>query len=167
MAAAGSGHGANPTRGRFKTDEQAAECVSLLIDAGVDPNEAVARSGATALHAAAQHSWNETIRALAAKGADLELADSQGMRAIDHARGNGGRGGNDSQTPEQKATVKVLRDLIVAKTGREPLERAAAPAGGGRGPGGGGPGGRGGPPGGAPGAATPIPGAAAGQATVR
>jgi ankyrin repeat protein len=147
MAAAGSGHGSNPTRGRFKTDEQGAECVKLLIEAGVNPDEAAARSGATALHAAAQHSWNETIRMLAAKGADLELADSQGVRPIDHAKGTGGRGGNDAQTAEQKVTVKVLRDLIFARTGREPLEsvRAAAPAGG-RGTGGRG----GGPPGGAP-----------------
>jgi len=144
MAAAGSGHGSNPTRGRFKTDEQGAECVKLLIEAGVDPDEATVRSGATALHAAAQHSWIETIRMLAAKGADLELADSQGIRPIDHAKGTGGRGGNDAQTAEQKATVKVLRDLIFAQTGREPLESArAAPPPGGRG---GGPGGRGGGP---------------------
>ncbi|MEO8309461.1 MAG: ankyrin repeat domain-containing protein [Pseudomonadota bacterium] len=161
MAAAGSGHGTNPTRGRFKTDEQGAECAKLLIEAGVNPNEAAARSGATALHAAAEHGWNETIRMLAAKGADLELADRQGLRAIDHARGNGGRGGNDAMTAEQKASVKVLRDLIFAKTGKEPVETrlAAAPAGG-RGRGGGG-----GPPGGGVGAG--APGAAPEQAPAR
>jgi uncharacterized protein len=156
MAAAGSGHGANPTRGRFKTDEQGAECARLLIEAGVNPNEAAPRSGATALHAAAQHGWIETIKVLAAKGADLELADSQGIRPIDHAKGTGGRGGNDAQTAEQKATVKVLRDLIFAKAGREPLEsvRSAAPVGG-RGGRGGGPPGGGGAPGGAPPGAPP------------
>jgi ankyrin repeat protein len=147
MAAAGSGHGANPTRGRFKTDEQGAECAKLLIEAGVNPNEAVPRSGATALHAAAQHGWTETIKVLVAKGADLELADSQGLRAYDHARGNGGRSGQDAMTEQQKATAKVLRDLVFAKTGKEPQEfKPVAAPGGGRGPGG--PGrGAGGPPG--------------------
>ncbi len=137
MAAAGSGHGNNPTRGRFKTDEEGAACAKLLIEAGVNPNEAVARSGATALHAAAQHGWNETIKVLAAQGADLELADSQGMRAIDHARGNGGRSGQDAMSEQQKATVKVLRDLIFAKTGKEPQEFKPVASPGGRGPGGG------------------------------
>jgi ankyrin repeat protein len=163
MAAAGSGHGTNPTRGRFKTDEQGAECAKLLIEAGVDPNEASPRSGATALHAAAEHGWTETIKLLAAKGADLELADSQGMRAIDHARGNGGRSGIDAMTPEQKATVKVIRDLVFAKTGREPQVTVRTAPAGGRGRGGGPPAGGGAPGGGPPG----VPPAGAGAPPAR
>jgi ankyrin repeat protein len=122
MAAAGSGHGANPTRGRYKTDAQAAECSKLLIEAGADVNEAAVRSRATALHAAAQHGWNETVKLLAAKGADLEFADSTGLRAIDHAAGRTARGFLEPESGPQKETVKVLHDLIVAKTGREPQE---------------------------------------------
>ena len=122
MAAAGSGHGANPTRGRYKTDAQAAECAKLLIEAGADANEAVARTRVTALHAAAQHGWNETVRLLAAKGADLEFADSTGLRPIDYAAGRTARGFLEPEAGPQKETVKVLRDLIVAKAGREPQE---------------------------------------------
>ena len=38
MVAAGMGHGANPTRGRYKTDAEAAECVRLLQEAGAQVN---------------------------------------------------------------------------------------------------------------------------------
>jgi ankyrin repeat protein len=160
MVAAGSGHGANPTRGRYKTDAQAAECAKLLIEAGADVNEAAARTRATALHAAAQHGWNETIRLLAAKGADLEFADSTGLRAIDHAAGRTARGFLEPEAGPQKESVKVLRDLIFAKTGREPQEfKGTVPsqnrgtAGAGAGPG--------------AGAAGPGAGAGAGQAPAR
>ena len=36
MIAAGMGHGANPTRGRYKTDADALACARLLADAGAD-----------------------------------------------------------------------------------------------------------------------------------
>ncbi|MEO6185581.1 MAG: ankyrin repeat domain-containing protein [Steroidobacteraceae bacterium] len=122
MAAAGSGHGANPTRGRYKTDAQAAECVSLLIDAGADVNEFVPRSRATALHAAAAHGWNDTVKLLVARGADPEFADGTGLRPIDHAAGRNARGFLEPESAPRKETVKILRDLILAKTGREPQE---------------------------------------------
>jgi uncharacterized protein len=122
MAAAGSGHGANPTRGRFKTDAQAAACAGLLIDAGADVNEAVARTRQTALHAAAAHGWNDTVKLLAARGADLEFVDSAGLRPIDHAAGRSARGFLEPETAPQKETIRILRDLIVARTGREPQE---------------------------------------------
>ncbi len=121
MAAAGSGHGANPTRGRYKTDEQAAECSRLLIEAGADVNEAT-RTRQTALHAAAAHGWNETVKLLAAKGADLEFADSAGLRPIDHAAGRTARSFLQPETGPQKETMKIVRDLVFAKTGREPQE---------------------------------------------
>jgi len=140
MVAAGNGHGANPTRGRYKTDEQAAECVRLLIEAGADVNEAT-RTRQTALHSAAAKGWNETVKLLAAKGADLEAADSAGLRPIDHAAGRTARGFLEPETEAQKETMKILRDLIYAKTGREPLEFTPPPAGQG------GPAGAGGRPG--------------------
>jgi ankyrin repeat protein len=146
MVAAGNGHGANPTRGRYKTDEQAAECVRLLIEAGADVNEAT-RTRQTALHSAAAKGWNETVKVLAAHGADLEAADSGGLRPIDHAAGRSARGFLEPETEAQKDTMKVLRDLIFAKTGREPQEFTPPPPGqGGPGAAGGRPG-RGGPPG--------------------
>ena len=128
MAAAGAGHGANPTRGRFKTDADAAECVRLLLEAGVDVNQATERTNQTALHAAAAHGWIETIQLLAARGADLELADSAGLRPIDHAAGRTARNFLEPEAGPQRDTMNALRDLIKAKTGREPLEMKAPPA---------------------------------------
>jgi ankyrin repeat protein len=155
LAAAGSGHGNNPTRGRFKTDEEAAECVRLLVDAGVDVNQ-TDRSRQTALHAAAQHAWIHTVQMLADKGADVVFADSRGMRPYDAAGAGGGRGGGPE--PEaQKRTRDLLRKLVVARTGQEPAEYVP-PAGGrgGRGFGGGPPGRGGGPPGGRAGGPAPA-----------
>jgi ankyrin repeat protein len=131
LAAAGSGHGNNPTRGRFKTDEEAAECIRLLVDAGVDVKQAD-RTKQTAMHFAAQHAWPKAVQVLAEKGADLEAADSRGMHPYDMARGNGAA---TLEPGPQKDTVELLRKLIMAKTGRA-----------GRGGTGGPPGGRGVPP---------------------
>src|SRR5580698_752821 len=68
MAAAGMGHGFNPTRGRYKTDEQAMEGVKLLQAAGAGISGS-ARDGLTALHAAASHGWDGTVKLLVADGA--------------------------------------------------------------------------------------------------
>ncbi|HYP79967.1 MAG TPA: ankyrin repeat domain-containing protein [Steroidobacteraceae bacterium] len=128
MVAAGQGHGANPTRGRYKTDAQAAECVRLLVAAGANVNEAAPRTGGTALMAAAAHSWVDTIRELASHGADLEATDRRGLRAIDHAAGRAERGFLEPERAPSNETMQVLRQLIVAKTGREPLETKIAPS---------------------------------------
>ncbi len=153
MVAAGNGHGANPTRGRYKTDAEAAECVRLLIAAGADVNEAT-RTRLSPLHSAAGKGWNETIKVLAAAGADLEMTDSSGLRPIDHAAGRSARGFLEPETEAKKETMQVLRDLIFARTGREPLEYTPPPPGQGSAGGGrrGGPPGAGGPAGGPPGA---------------
>jgi ankyrin repeat protein len=122
MAAAGTGHGANPTRGRYKTDAEAAQCVSLLVDAGAEVNAADPRQRRTALHAAAAHGWAATVKTLADRGADLELADSRGLRAIDHAAGRAERGFLEPEKAPSNETITLLRELIVARTGHEPKE---------------------------------------------
>jgi hypothetical protein len=136
MVAAGQGHGANPTRGRYKTDAQAAECVQLLVAAGANVNEAAPRTGGTALMAAAAHAWVDTVRELAKQGADLEAADRRGLRAIDHAAGRAERGFLEPERAPSNETMQVLRELIVAKTGHEPLETKIAPSQSTRGTGG-------------------------------
>ncbi len=127
MAAAGQGHGANPTRGRYKTDAQAAECARLLIEAGADVDEAT-RTRQTPLHSAAGQGWNDTVKLLAAKGADLEAVDSSGLRPIDHAAGRTPRRFLEPESEAQRGTMNILRELIVAKTGREPVEYKGPPA---------------------------------------
>jgi ankyrin repeat protein len=122
MAAAGTGHGANPTRGRYKTDAEAAQCVTLLVDAGADVNAADPRQRRTALHAAAAHGWSATVKELAERGAELEFADSRGLRAIDHAAGRAERGFLEPEQTPNNETMKLLRELILARTGHEPQE---------------------------------------------
>ncbi len=129
MAAAGMGHGANPTRGRYKTDEEGAECARLIIEAGADVNHAQERTGQTALHAAAQHGWVKTMQLLADKGADLEFADSRGLHPIDYAAGRQPRGFLEPEAGSQKDAMDLLRKLILAKTGRQPLEYKGPPLG--------------------------------------
>ncbi len=86
MAAAGMGHGANPTRGRFKTDSDGAAALELLIAAGGKVGDQ-AQDGSTALHTAAAHGWNESVKALVTAGAPLETLDREGLTPYDHAAG--------------------------------------------------------------------------------
>jgi hypothetical protein len=62
------------------------------------------------------------VQLLAARGADLEFADTTGLRPIDHAAGRTARAFLEPEAAPQKETIKILRDLIVARTGREPQE---------------------------------------------
>jgi ankyrin repeat protein len=60
--------------------------VELLLDAGADPNGRN-EGGFTALHSAAQNGDAATARVLLAHGAESSLADGQGRRPADLARG--------------------------------------------------------------------------------
>jgi ankyrin repeat protein len=122
LAAAGMGHGANPTRGRYKTDAQAAECARLLIGAGADVNAGAPRNRRAPLHAAAAHGWNDTVKLLLAMGAKAEAEDSRGLTPLDHAAGRYERGFLEPEPAPYTETMKVLRDYIFAATGREPKE---------------------------------------------
>jgi ankyrin repeat protein len=166
MAAAGMGHGFNPTRGRYKTDEQAAEGVKLLQAAGASISGAD-RGGLTALHAAATHGWDGTVKVLVADGAPLQPTDRLGLRPIDYAAGRQPRAFLEPEHVPNDSTVKLLTDDIVAATGQKPLifagnlNRSTQGTGGaGLRPGGGE--GRGGGAAAAPAAGGAAPGAAAG-----
>jgi len=123
MAAAGTGHSFNPTRGRYKTDQEAAECVRILQLAGANIN-AHDRAGLTALHSAAKHGWDDTVKLLVADGAELQATDNKGLRPIDYAAGHYERAFLEPQPPRRESTIKLLTDLIVASTGHPPLEFA-------------------------------------------
>jgi uncharacterized protein len=122
MAAAGVGHSFNPTRGRYKTDAEAVECLKILHDAGGDVNAKVRGSNLTSLHAAASLGWDETIKTLVADGAQLEALDSKGLTPIDYAVGRHERGFLEPEHTRKDSSVTVLKDLIVASTGRAPKE---------------------------------------------
>ena len=121
MAAAGMGHSFNPTRGRFKTDAQAVECLRLIKAAGGEVN-APAENGLTALHAAAEHGWNETVKTLIAAGAQLEAPDRKGLMPIDYAAGRQERAFLEPEHKRYESTIALLREQIVAATGRAPKE---------------------------------------------
>ena len=120
MAAAGMGHGFNPTRGRYKTDEQAAEGVKLLQAAGASISGAD-RGGLTALHSAATHGWDGTVKVLVADGAPLQPTDRLGLHPIDYAAGRQPRAFLEPEHVPNDSTVKLLTDDIVAATGQKPL----------------------------------------------
>ncbi len=122
MIAAGMGHGANPTRGRYQTDDDAVEAVKILLKAGADINRRAA-NGQTAMHAAALKGWNATISFLAGNGAELEPKDHDGKTPLDFANGNYKPvfqgGGNPPPAPIPE-TVKLLKELIAKASAARP-----------------------------------------------
>src|SRR5580698_3161961 len=120
MAAAGMGHSFNPTRARYKTDDQTVEGVKLLQAAG-GKIDGSARDGLTALHAAAAHGWDGTVKQLVADGAALQPTDRLGLRPIDYAAGRQPRAFLEPEHVPNDSTVKLLTDEIVAATGQKPL----------------------------------------------
>jgi ankyrin repeat protein len=120
MAAAGMGHSFNPTRGRYKTDEQAMEGVKLLQAAGAGISGS-ARDGLTALHAAASHGWDSTVKLLVADGAALQPTDRLGLHPIDYAAGRQPRAFLEPEHVPNDSTVALLTQYIVAATGQKPL----------------------------------------------
>ncbi len=108
MAAAGMGHGNNPTRGRFNTEDDALAAVPLLLAGGADV-DARADNGRTAVHAAVEKGWGRVVRLLADNGADLNVADNGGRTPMDLAAGN--RGGRGGPAPPDAAMVAILNEL--------------------------------------------------------
>ncbi len=121
MAAAGMGHSFNPTRGRYKTDDDALESVKLLQAAGAKINSQ-AMDGQTALHSAAEHGWDDTVKLLVADGADLQPKDLRGLTPIDHAAGKQERQFLEPEHIKHDDTISLLKGYIVAATGQQPIE---------------------------------------------
>jgi ankyrin repeat protein len=119
------------------TEEEAMAAIGFLMDQGVDPATAD-NSGATALHKAAQRDFPELIRQMAAKGADINVGDREGLTPLDYALGNlprrmRGRGGTPpanatsgnataADTVPESAAAAVLREL----GGRQKEEQTTA-----------------------------------------
>jgi ankyrin repeat protein len=115
MAAAFMGQGPNPTRGRYKTEEQGAACLKLLIEAGANVN-ARTPQGQTSLHAAAQRGLNTIITMLAQNGADLTAKDSEQHSAVDYATGIPNSGGFLAPAPQRRPeTIALLQQLMAGK----------------------------------------------------
>ncbi|MGC1459044.1 MAG: ankyrin repeat domain-containing protein [Steroidobacteraceae bacterium] len=110
LAAAGIGSSALDTRGRYKTQAQAITVVEALLKAGANINE-TDHAGETALHGAAGWGWNDLVRTLADRHANLLAKDARGRTAADVALGSASASGRASAESHPE-TAALLRQLM-------------------------------------------------------
>jgi uncharacterized protein len=110
MAAVGKGWINSPTRGAFYSEEQALEVYALLRAAGADVNLRT-HFNETALHSAALRGWNDIVKRLVADGAELDIADGNGLTAIDFAMGRIPKGFNERNPEVRTETAALLKSL--------------------------------------------------------
>ena len=103
MAAAGNGSSGLDTRGRYKTEAQAVEAVNVLLASGVDINQRD-NNGQTALYGAATWGWNDLVKTLAARNADL--IDQGRSRSYRRRHRNGRR---TVAAPDAQASLHIPR----------------------------------------------------------
>jgi len=113
MAAAGLGSVDADTRGWYTTDDiqqRSIASLELLLAAGGEINAAGGRSDQTPLHAASFWGWNEVVKFLVSKGADVRAKDSRGLNAIDAALG---RAGGNSRGGQRVDVHQDTADLLI------------------------------------------------------
>jgi ankyrin repeat protein len=98
------------TRGRFKTQERAIEAVNLLTSAGALVNTRSNR-GVSAVHLAAGRGWDDMLKTLAAKGANLNAADVDRLTPLDYAMARTRVGFLQTKAPERTETAALLKAL--------------------------------------------------------
>jgi uncharacterized protein len=92
------------------TEPEAIAAIDFLLDRGVDPATAD-NSGATVLHLAALRDFPDLIRHMAAKGADVNVADREGLTPLDYAVGNLPRRLRAKPPPADNDAAAALREL--------------------------------------------------------
>jgi ankyrin repeat protein len=112
MAAVGAGARPTDTRGKFRTELEALATADALLEAGAAIDVGDAR-GRTALHYAAAAGYTDVAKLLVERGADLTVADHEGLTPLDAANGKiSGRGrGAGAAHPE---TAQALTELLAA-----------------------------------------------------
>lgn len=81
------------SRNRNKSELTVMQGLKLLIDAGIDINQAGGANGETPLHTAARLNWPAVVNMLLDNGSDLYAKDKRGLIPLDYATGKA-----DSQT---------------------------------------------------------------------
>jgi ankyrin repeat protein len=116
MAAVGAGASSSDTRGKFRTAVEALETADALLEAGAAIDQTDAR-GRTALHYAAAAGYTDVALLLVERGANLTVADADGVTPVDAANGKlrGGRRGGGTAYP---ATAEALQGLLTATAAR-------------------------------------------------
>ena len=116
MAAVGAGASSIDTRGKFRTALEALATADALLQAGAAIDQTDAR-GRTALHYAAAAGYTDVALLLVDRGANLAVADADGVTPIDAANGKlkGGRRGAGAAYP---ATAEALQARLTATAAR-------------------------------------------------
>jgi ankyrin repeat protein len=116
MAAVGAGASSIDTRGKFRTAVEALETADALLEAGAAIDQTDAR-GRTALHYAAAAGYTDVALLLVERGANLTVADAEGVTRVAAANGKlrGGRRGGGTAYP---ATAEALQGLLTATAAR-------------------------------------------------
>jgi len=68
--------------------------------------------------------WDETLKLLVVKGAELEAPDAKGLTPIDYAAGRYERAFLAPEPKPHQETMALLRDYVTKATGRAPKEFA-------------------------------------------
>ena len=116
MFAAGLGRGLGVFAKDYATEAQMVEGLKVLLDRHVNVN-AQNDAGDTALHFAAMNSL-ETVKLLAANGAQLDVKNRQGRTPLDFAEGGGGRGRAGGPPVVRKDIAEALQQLMAARGSR-------------------------------------------------
>jgi len=114
LAAAGIGSSERDTRGNYRAldiQERAIESLGLLLQHGAQVNAKAGRQQQVALHGAALWGWTKVTAFLLEKGADVNVADSRGLTALDYAMGRGAANGRGEAHQD-------TADLIGSKGGK-------------------------------------------------
>jgi ankyrin repeat protein len=98
------------TRGKFKTQDQAIAAVNLLVAAGAQVNSRNNR-GVTPAHLAAGRGWDEMLKLLAARGANLDAADVDRLTPLDYALARTRVGFLQNKPPARTETAALLKSL--------------------------------------------------------
>jgi hypothetical protein len=72
----------------------------------------------TALHSAAEHGWDQTVKVLVADGTDLQPKDLFGMTPFDRAAGKHPRAFLEPEHVKHEEPMALLKGYIVAATGQ-------------------------------------------------